>query len=575
VIREAGLIGLLVLLTVSPAIGADAKYMKDFEFLRTTVAENYDALKSKKIDWPRTCARMKPLFAAATDDVTHVKNVMMLLATLRDSHTGVTRINVESDAFPSKWDGLYGGGMWIGYDDGWFILMGLMEGHSLTGAIPLGSVIAAIDGVPMWLAMERERRRITKYAGTSSNHSLFSSMDNRLLPFRDKQSIEVLFLTPEGKLKKASVRRWGPGGKAFYPSSATMPVGLKWKEGAVSGFLDVPWCKKLGYLRITGSMDAKTVAAFHSAMDRLKGLEALLLDCRGMGGGGDGSAWKMAGRFYPGGVNNGLHGRIEASGDWQFEGPVVMLQDEKEISSAETFTWAMSETGRTISVGRPTGGWGIIPRGYSIPSGLASFRLGVNARPTPIKRIQTEGIGWPADVTVPCGPVMRAQADPVFDIGMQVLQVLNAGADVGKTRDLFAGLFEGRIAEFKKDADKLADVKGWRPKSLAKMVEQDLEKRLLLEALLLGLKEAGPPDVLGAVRRLEILGKQAKAAGMKSQVGKLEKAVKRLKNEAKAQEQFLSITDVSLGADADDRKSFLSRHKKSQIARFAREQLWK
>ena len=35
---------------------------------------------------------------------------------------------------------------------------------------------------------------------------------------------------------------------------------------------------------------------------------------------------------------NGLHGRIEASGSWQFDGPVVMLQDETEVSSAETFT---------------------------------------------------------------------------------------------------------------------------------------------------------------------------------------------------------------------------------------------
>lgn len=196
----------------------------------------------------------------------------------------------------------------------------------------------------------------------------------------------------------------------------------------------------------------------------------------------------------------------------------------------------MSETGRVISVGRPTGGWGIIPRGYSLPSGLANFRLGVNARPTPIKRIQTEGIGWPADVTVPCGPVIRGEADPVFDVGMQVLQVLAAGADAEKTRELFAGLFAGRIAEFGKGADKLADVKGWHPKKLAKLAEDDLKQRLLLEALLLDLDEAGPPDVLGAARRLEWLGPQAKAAGMKSELGRLEKAVKKRKAEAKAQE---------------------------------------
>jgi len=107
-------------------------------------------------------------------------------------------------------------------------------------------------------------------------------------------------------------------------------------------------------------------------------MEALLLDCRRMGGGTDACAWDMAGRFYPKGVSNGLHGRIAPSGSRQFDGPVVMLQDEVEISSAETFTWAMSETERCVSVGRPTGGWGIIPKGYSCPSGIVSFRLGVN-----------------------------------------------------------------------------------------------------------------------------------------------------------------------------------------------------
>jgi hypothetical protein len=62
---------------------------------------------------------------------------------------------------------------------------------------------------------------------------------------------------------------------------------------------------------------------------------------------------------------------------------------------------------------------------------------------------------------------------------------------------------------------------------------------------------------------------------MKSPLARLEKAVRSLKNEAKAQEEFLEITDVALGADPEDRKGFLSRHKKSRIARFAREQLWK
>lgn len=564
-----------VLVPVSPLAAESPKYLEDFEFIRTTVERDSADLKAKRIDWPAECARLRPLFARCTGDVEHVKNVMRLLAVLRDSHTGVTETSFGWNGLPSKWDGLYGGGLWIGWDRGWLVVMGIMKGHPLGTSVPLGSVIAAIDGMPAWLALERERRRITEFAGTSTDHSLFASMDNRLLPFGDKFQVDLLVLTPEGKSRHVTVPRWGPGGKAFYPSEATLPDGVAWGEGAVAKLLETTWCRKLGYVRITGNMDAATVSAFHAAFESLKGMEACLLDCRSMGGGGDDMAWEMAGRFFPRGVDNGTYGLLKPSGSWQFGGPVVMLQDEKEVSSAETFTWAMSETGRAISVGQTTGGWGIIPGGYSCPSGIVSFRLGVNDRPTPIRKIHTEGAGWPPDVPVPYGPVVRARADPVREIGMEVLRVLRAGANVGKTRELFAGLAGGRIADFAKGAGGLADAKGFDPKALAALFEEDLRRRLAAEAALLRLDEAGPPDALGARARLAVLEPRATAAGLKGALGDLQAAVKKLAAEAEAQEAFLAITDRALGASDRDREKFLSAHKGTLIARFAKERLWK
>src|SRR6185295_12624301 len=262
---------------------APNKYLEDFAFLEKTVADDYAALKTKSIDWKAECARAKPAFASCTSDVEHVKNVMRLLAVLRDSHTGVTGTGVDGKQLPSKWDGLYGGGLWIGWDKGRLVVMGLMKGHPLGDSLPLGSTIVAIDDVPAWLAMERERRRITEFQGTSSDHSLFASMDNRLLPFGEKQQVELLVLTPEGKTKKVNAPRWGPEGKAFYPSEATLPDGVAWKEGATAKVIDTPWKTKVGYVRITGSMDEATVAAFHAAFDSLRGMTECLLDCRGMG----------------------------------------------------------------------------------------------------------------------------------------------------------------------------------------------------------------------------------------------------------------------------------------------------
>jgi hypothetical protein len=546
---------------------AEDKYVEDWEFLADTIAREAAALEVRDIDWKAERARLEPLFEACTDDVTHVENVMRALALLRDSHSGVTRYSLpEGAALPSKWDGLYGGGLWFAWEDGRVMLRGVMEGHSLEGTVAPGQALLEVDGLPAWLALERERRRITTYQGASTDHSLFSSMSNRLLPFGDAREVECVFLDADsGRTRKTMVPRWGPGGRAFSPSSATLPEGVEWREGALARVLELEWCERVGYLRITGGMDAETVRAFHAAFDELRGVEAILLDCRGMGGGGDGSAWEMAGRFFPDGVDNGLHGRIEPSGDWQFDGPVVMLQDESEVSSAETFTWALSETERCVSVGRPTGG----------SSGLASFRLGVNARPTPIERVQTEGVGWPPDVLVPHGPGFCAEDDPVRSIGLEVLLALHAGNKRDDVEESFAALFTGDLKGWARSAKSLAKrAKAWNPRDLAERVEADLALTLELELLLLDGDDVALPDVRGAEHRLETLAARAKAAGMSGALKKLQKAVKALAKEGAAQDALLALLDENFEASEEARESFLSKHGRTATGRFAAERLW-
>ncbi|MEN8152138.1 MAG: S41 family peptidase, partial [Planctomycetota bacterium] len=133
----------------------------------------------------------------------------------------------------------------------------------------------------------------------------------------------------------------------------------------------------------------------------------------------------MAGLFFekpPG------HGRARIPATGRFTGPVVMLIDERMISSAETFTWAMTETGRVVTVGRPTGGATIIPRSFDAPSGLFSFRLGVTDRKTPGKGVQPEGIGTAPDVYVPYTAKTLADGrDPVLETARLVLGHLLAG----------------------------------------------------------------------------------------------------------------------------------------------------
>jgi len=581
--KQAGIGVLLVCLILQTAlvprqIEAQApgeRYLADFEFLKKTVAQHSAALRRQKLNWKKICGDMRPSFESCRDDVTHVKNAMRLLACLGDSHTGVTRHAVKVD-LPRKWDGMFGGGLWFGWEQGRFILRGLMKGHALGNTVPPGSILLAIGGRPTWLAMAVEKRRITTYQGSSSDHSLFASLGNRLLPFGTRQELDLHFLKPDLNTVQVQVRRWGPGGKAFYPWVAEFPEGVKWEDGAVGSMLKLPWCDKVGWLRITGSMDRPTAKAFHRVFDNLRAMEALILDCRGMGGGSDACAWEMCGRLFPKAVANGRQRKLAPTGAWQFGGPVVMLQDETEVSSAETFTWALSETQRVVSVGQPTGGWGIIPRSFDCPSGLLSFRLGVNDRPTPIRGIHTEGVGWPPDILVPHGPEFCKSPDPTGEVGREVLHLLHAGIPREQLVASFQGLFAGDVTGFRKRTAAFAKkARGFSATAFARRVLADLEKTLEMEAAILRGRDGPPADVLGLSRRVEELLTRAKRAGLHKKAAILRKSAQAVKQEASAQEALLHLLDAGEAEDPKNRADFLRSHHGTRVAAWARKALFK
>lgn len=563
-------VALLILIACLPAAAQDSKYEEDFDFIADTVRERGAAVAVRGIDWKSVVKRHRPAFAECRSDRDHVVNCMRLLAELSDSHTGVWRSDVPWKELPSKWDGVYGGGLWFGFEDGRFMLRGVMKGHPLAAELPPGSALVGIGGEPAWFAMERERRRVVKHRGASSDHSLFASMGNRMLPFGEAREIEIEVVTPELDVKRVKVSRWGPGGRAFGMTDVQLPEGLAWKKGAISKMLSVPWCEKLGYVRITGSMDEATVAAFDSALDRVKGMNALLLDCRAMGGGSDASAWAMAGRLFSKATPNGRQRRLEPTGSWQFDGPVVMLQDELEVSSAETFTWAVSETGRVISVGRTTGGWGIIPNVFKCPSGLLDFRLGVNHRPTPITGTLTEGVGWPADIEVPLGPVFCARTDPTRELGLEVLHLLHAGIARKRILDAFDRLREGDKAGFDKAARAFAKkAKGFAAAAVAKRFSQDLAATVALERAMLD--EGTLPDLVGAARRAEALKAACKKAKLTKAHARITKTVARRKKERAAQEALLAALDGDFTLSPAKRKKFLSKHGKTKLGAWVKE----
>lgn len=565
----------------APAVGAfaDERYLEDFAFLRDTIARDGAAVRVRKLDWRAICARFEPRFAAAKTDAEHVRNVMELLATLGDAHTGVTRSSVPWEDLPRKFDGIFGCGLWWREDSGKFVVAGLEPSVDRTRVPPLGSVLVEIGHEPAWLALGRDRARLTRWFGTSSDHSLYASLGNALLPVRGANVAHVLVVTPEGDARDFDLPRFAPNGKSFDPARAQLAPGIEWQEGATSGFVNHRSGKRIGVLVITGGMDADTVAKFHAAFDRLKGMDALVLDARHAGGGSDRSAWEMAGRLYPEGEDNGLHGRIEPSGAWQFDGPVVFLQDASMVSSAETLAWAVTEQGRTISIGRPTGGWGIIPNGFKCPSGLVDFRLGVNARPTPVKRVQTEGIGWPPDVTTPPYFAWSAASskdapgtvDATLDLGFDVAALVASGVDQGVARTAFRALFDGKCDEFATTIAKSAKAAPWfDARGAASRRKEQIGDEVKHELALLAGDEVVCPDVASSEARFAAGSARARAAGFAKSADAWKSALASRKAEAAAQRAYLEALGEQAELDPAQKKAFLAKHGKSKVAAFVK-----
>jgi hypothetical protein len=291
----------------------------------------------------------------------------------------------------------------------------------------------------------------------------------------------------------------------------------------------------------------------------------------------------MCGRLFSKGVENGRNGRIGPNGAWQFDGPVVMLQDENEVSSAETFTWALSETNRVVSVGRPTGGWGIIPKRFELPSGLASFRLGVNDRATPLRNVHTEGVGWPPDLVLPFGPKLvefggGGRPDPARALGLEILGLLRAGVATDETRVAFHALGEGDTTAFRAYAKKATQrLKEFDGEKLAKLFNDDLVGELELElALLEAASDARPPDALGLNRRLPRLLARAKSSGLQGKAAGLEAAAKKLANEAAAQEALLHLPgDDFLFAGDKAREAWFAKYANTRTGKFVNAMLTK
>ena len=150
----------------------------------------------------------------------------------------------------------------------------------------------------------------------------------------------------------------------------------------------------IGYIKVN-RFAAKTHEELNKALQELKanGMQKLILDLKGNGGGYLKTAFIMADEFlstgkmivYTEGVNSPKK-EMKASkyGNWE-SGKVIVLVDQSSASASEIVSGAIQDWDRGLIVGRRTFGKGLVQRPFTLPDG-SQIRLTVADYYTPSGR---------------------------------------------------------------------------------------------------------------------------------------------------------------------------------------------
>jgi carboxyl-terminal processing protease len=151
---------------------------------------------------------------------------------------------------------------------------------------------------------------------------------------------------------------------------------------------------KIGYIKIARFADA-TVEEFRKSLAQLKaqGMESLILDLQGNGGGYLNRAVELGDEFLPEGkkvvYTRGRTTQSEdylatSSGGWE-QGKLAILIDEGSASASEIVSGAVQDWDRGLIIGRRSFGKGLVQKPFQLPDG-SMLRLTVAHYYTPSGR---------------------------------------------------------------------------------------------------------------------------------------------------------------------------------------------
>lgn len=416
-----GGIGLLVVIQLYQ-IGTLPPLSQDrganFDRLWDAMDAHYPYFERKDVDWEEMYARYRPQIEQATSDREYYVLIGRMLAELNDAHTSVV---------PS-----------LAYEAGCsFASTREMAGQAVVTVVrssggqvglEVGAVVLTVDGQPIEQALNAVDPRLRAGSTPWQRHNRAFQHLLRT-PFGGRR--EITFETADGMERTATL-------------ACTEQVAAAESQGGDAWDLLLPAYRRelvsrrlpsgLGYIRVP-TLGVDLVDEFDAALDEMMDAPGLILDLRGNGGGNSAFGDRIAGRLLDQPFVYGRDyygGRLPTRGwrKWMpfevtprepvYAGPVVVIIETTNMSSAEQFLVSLVDSGRVETVGRRTGGASANPVRFRLPGAhnarfsTADFRRNDGT--------SIEGVGITPDVQVTWTVEdMRQGRDPDLEAAQQLL----------------------------------------------------------------------------------------------------------------------------------------------------------
>jgi C-terminal processing protease CtpA/Prc len=400
-------------------------YRSDVDVALQSLREDYAYANDKAVDWPRaeSLARESARTAQSKRDL--VGLLERLLDNLYDAHA-IVRANTSHSPriVPSGID------LWAEWIDGDAIVTAVRPGYGAEqqGVRP-GMHVVAINGVPIKDAADSRLGPAVNSPAPAEARAwaLVSALAGR------HDSPRVLRVRDAGGTKDISL-----------DSDTPFLIDRSMNEPPVEARqIDASSASAYGYVRLNALDDLRTVTAFDSTLEMLRGTPGLILDLRNTPGGGNTSvAEPILGRFIR--QRQGYqrvvprHGRAytrmaEPRGPWTYTGPLVVLVGRWTGSMGEGMAIGLDGMHRGVVVGTPMAGLAGAVDDIKLPcSGLVialptARLLHMDGTPRerwipPVRIDLIDSEREPANAQpAPSRPRLDQSRDPVLRHGMEIL----------------------------------------------------------------------------------------------------------------------------------------------------------